>query len=61
MISFGKASQAAVTALCEEHGVPLEVIGEVGGNELVIDGSVALPVGELATLHHDALASIVGD
>ena len=61
VVSFPKAAEVAVAMLCTEHGVPFEVIGEVGGNELVIDGALALPVGELATMHYGALGSIVGD
>ncbi len=61
VISFAPDARDAVALLCEEHAVPFEVIGEVGGNELVIEGSVAVAVGELAARHHAALTPIVGE
>ena len=60
VISFSPEREPAVSMLSEEHGVPCEIIGEVGGNELVIEGAFALPVGELGELHHGALDPIVG-
>jgi len=61
LVSFAHEAEDAVRAACADHGVPLELLGVVGGNELVIEGTVALPVGELAERHHGCLRSIVGD
>jgi len=60
VVSFAPDREAAIRMICVAHGVPLSVIGEVGGNELVIEGAVALAVGELGALHHGALDAIVG-
>ena len=60
VVSFPPAHADRIAALCEEHGVPLAMIGEVGGNELVLDDLLSIPVAELGVLHHRALESIVG-
>ncbi|MBX3274472.1 MAG: phosphoribosylformylglycinamidine synthase subunit PurL [Sandaracinaceae bacterium] len=60
VVSFAPEARDGVAAICAAHGVPFEVIGEVGGSELVVDGAVAIAVGELAARHHAALAPIVG-
>jgi phosphoribosylformylglycinamidine synthase len=60
LVSFAPEHRERVRALCEEHGVPFEAIGEVGGEALVVDGVLDVPVTELAALHHRALEPIVG-
>ncbi|MCB9597758.1 MAG: phosphoribosylformylglycinamidine synthase subunit PurL [Sandaracinaceae bacterium] len=61
VVSFARDRGEEIQLICEEHGVPFEVLGEVGGNELVIEGAIAVAVGELAERHHGALRDIVGD
>ena len=40
-------------------GAAAHVIGEVGGDALVVDGELDLPVAELARVHRDGLAALV--
>jgi phosphoribosylformylglycinamidine (FGAM) synthase-like enzyme len=40
-------------------GTAARVIGEVAGNELVIEGELSLPVAELARVHADGLAALM--
>jgi phosphoribosylformylglycinamidine synthase len=40
-------------------GGAARVIGEVGGDALVVEGKLDLPVAELARVHRDGLAALV--
>ncbi|HEY7432100.1 MAG TPA: phosphoribosylformylglycinamidine synthase subunit PurL [Streptosporangiaceae bacterium] len=40
--------EAAVTALCERHGVPAAVLGATGGDNLAVSGCFTLPLADLA-------------
>ncbi|HJL28011.1 MAG TPA: phosphoribosylformylglycinamidine synthase subunit PurL [Polyangiaceae bacterium LLY-WYZ-15_(1-7)] len=61
VVSFAPAHKDAVRKVCEEHGVPFEVLGVVGGDALDIDGVCSVPVAELEAAHRTALDAIVGD
>ncbi len=61
IVSFDPERALEVTQICEAHGVPLDHLGEVGGDELVIEAAVRVPVAELAALHHACLDRIVSD
>ena len=50
-----------VERTARDHGVPLAVLGSVGGDVLAIDGVPAVPVAELRARHAAALSSIVGE
>ena len=54
------ANLGAVGDICERHGVPFEKLGTVGGDTLVVDGLLSVPVEELAEHHAKALDPIVG-
>ncbi|MEO0326000.1 MAG: AIR synthase-related protein, partial [Myxococcota bacterium] len=60
VLSFPAAKEDEVRALAQRHGVPLSVVGEVGGADLVLD-DVRVPVRELARRHAGALDAIVGE
>ena len=60
VISAPKSSQAQIEAICQQHGVPCAMVGEVGSNRLVIDDVVSAVVSDLGTRHTQALDSIVG-
>ncbi|MCC6875337.1 MAG: phosphoribosylformylglycinamidine synthase subunit PurL, partial [Sandaracinaceae bacterium] len=60
VISFAPSSEAEVARIAKEHGVPLEVIGEVGGAELIVRDVLKVSVAALADAHHRALEPIVG-
>ena len=40
-------------------GAAAHVIGQVGGDALVVEGELDLPVAELARVHRDGLAALV--
>ena len=60
IVSLSPASRAAVEEICEARGVPFDVIGEVGGAQVEIEGVGPIPVSELAELSFGALDAIVG-
>jgi phosphoribosylformylglycinamidine synthase II len=60
IVSFPPSELDHVRLICEAAGVPWDVIGEVGGRSLEIDGVLNVPVDELAVAHHRALDPIVG-
>ena len=41
--------------VCSEHGVPMEVLGEVGGETLTIDGLLSCPLAELEQAYYNSL------
>ncbi|HHL72642.1 MAG TPA: phosphoribosylformylglycinamidine synthase subunit PurL, partial [Bacteroidetes bacterium] len=41
--------------VCSEHGVPMEVLGEVGGEALTIDGLLSCPLAELEQAYYNSL------
>jgi phosphoribosylformylglycinamidine synthase len=44
VISFSAPDEPRVRSMCRSANVPCSVVGEVGGNELVVDGAVHVPV-----------------
>jgi phosphoribosylformylglycinamidine synthase len=60
VVSFAPTREAEIRAICGRFGVPFEVIGEVGGDRLQIDGCLDVPVQVLAEAHHRCLEPIVG-
>ncbi|MEM1416637.1 MAG: AIR synthase-related protein [Myxococcota bacterium] len=65
VLSFAPAQRETVEAIAARHGVPLEVLGEVGGDALVLrDGeteAARVDVGALAKRHGAALDAIVAE
>jgi phosphoribosylformylglycinamidine synthase len=60
VISVGKERLEKARAIAKEHGVPFEVIGEVGGTSVRIEGACEVDVLALADAHHRCLEGIVG-
>ena len=53
-------SEAAVTDLCTEHGIPVAVIGVTGGASLEVAGLFSISLDELAVAHRQTLPAIFG-
>ncbi len=60
LVSLSRDQLERVRMVCEAHRVPLDVIGEVRGDTVSIEGVLDVPVSTLATAHHRALEPIVG-
>jgi phosphoribosylformylglycinamidine synthase II len=61
VISYALEHDAAIAQHCKQAGVPFAVLGETGGDDLVIDALASVPVARMATAHRSALDAIVGD
>ena len=51
-------AEAAFTALCERHGVPVTELGTVGGDSLDVAGCFSVPVAELAAVRRRVLPAL---
>ena len=60
VLSMSKDDVSAARKIAAAHDVPFEVIGEVGGTTLVIEGTLEVEVSRLADAHHRCLEPIVG-
>jgi phosphoribosylformylglycinamidine synthase len=60
VLSMSKDDLPAARKIAAAHDVPFEVIGEVGGTTLVIEGTLEVEVSRLADAHHRCLEPIVG-
>ena len=60
VISLSKEDVQKARATAEANHTRFEVIGEVGGNAVHIDGCLEVRVKDLADAHHRCLESIVG-
>ena len=60
VVTVRAGAEAAFAALREEHGVPGETIGTVGGDRLVVDGWFDIPLTELAAGHARTLPALFG-
>jgi phosphoribosylformylglycinamidine synthase len=60
VVAVRPGAQAAFGELRAAHQVPGAVIGRVGGDSLVIEGSFAIPLAELAAVHAAALPALFG-
>lgn len=60
VLSFAAHQASKVEALAKQHQLPLTVLGEVGGDALVLTDAVKLPVDALHRAHRAALEPIVG-
>ncbi|HEY1914004.1 MAG TPA: phosphoribosylformylglycinamidine synthase subunit PurL [Streptosporangiaceae bacterium] len=52
--------EGAFAALATGHGVPVEMLGETGGDHLVVDECFAIPLDELAAAHTGTLPALFG-
>jgi phosphoribosylformylglycinamidine synthase subunit PurL len=61
VVSFAPEHRARVEAICQQGGVPMTVMGEVGGDALAIRGVEAVAVAALDDAHRRCLEPIVGE
>jgi hypothetical protein len=59
-VAVRPGAEASFDALCVAHGVPFSAIGQVGGDELVVEGCFAIPLDELAAVHTRTLPALFG-
>jgi phosphoribosylformylglycinamidine synthase II len=52
--------EGAFAALATGHGVPVEVLGETGGDRLAVDGWFEIPLDQLAAAHTGTLPALFG-
>jgi phosphoribosylformylglycinamidine synthase II len=60
IVAVRPGAEASFDALCVAHGVPFSAIGQVGGDELVVEGCFAIPLDELAAVHTRTLPALFG-
>jgi hypothetical protein len=53
-------AEAALGRLRDEHGVPGQAIGTVGGDGLAVDGWFTIPLAELTAAHGRTLPALFG-
>jgi phosphoribosylformylglycinamidine synthase len=60
LVAVRPGAEASFGRLCDEHGVPGQAIGTVGGDSLAVDGWFAIPLAELAAGHAGTLPALFG-
>jgi phosphoribosylformylglycinamidine synthase len=60
LLAAQPGTAAELVAICEEAGVPAQVIGQTGGSALEIAGLFSVPLAELAQVHRGALPRLFG-
>jgi phosphoribosylformylglycinamidine synthase subunit PurL len=60
IVTVRPGAEAAFGQLRDAHGVAGETIGAVGGDSLVVDGCLAIPLTELAAVHGQTLPALFG-
>jgi phosphoribosylformylglycinamidine synthase len=60
IVAVRPGAEAPFQALCAEHGVPEASIGTIGGDQLVVEGSFAIGLAELAVVHTQTLPALFG-
>ena len=60
IVTVRPGAEAAFGQLRDAHGVVGETIGAVGGDSLVVDGYLAIPLTELAAVHGQTLPALFG-
>jgi phosphoribosylformylglycinamidine synthase II len=59
VISFAPEQRGALEAAAKRHGVPLAVVGEVGGDALVIDGLVTVKIEAASKAYRSGLQNVL--
>jgi phosphoribosylformylglycinamidine synthase len=59
VVSFPPAHRDAVVDAAKEAGVPLEVVGTVGGDRLTVKGLLDVPVAELSRAWRSGIPAVV--
>ena len=60
VVAVRPGGEAAFGRLRDEHGVPGQAIGTVGGDSLAVDGWFEIPLAELAAVHARTLPALFG-
>jgi phosphoribosylformylglycinamidine synthase len=60
VLAVRPGAEAQLAAVCEEAGVPAQVIGQTGGSALEVAGLFSVPLAELAQAHRSALPALFG-
>jgi phosphoribosylformylglycinamidine (FGAM) synthase-like enzyme len=60
LVAVRPGAEAALGRLRDEHGVPGQAIGTVGGDSLAVDGWFTIPLAELAAVHTGTLPALFG-
>jgi phosphoribosylformylglycinamidine synthase subunit PurL len=60
IVSVGPGREDEFAALCAAHGVPATVLGDTGGDALVVDGAFEVPVAELERVWTATLPALFG-
>jgi phosphoribosylformylglycinamidine synthase II len=60
VLAVRPGAEQALAELAAQHGVPVQVIGAVGGESLVVTGTFDIPVDELAAAHRGTLPALFG-
>jgi phosphoribosylformylglycinamidine synthase len=61
VVSYAPADRDRVEAICKAAGAPFEEIGQVGGNALVIEGTLEARLADLKESWSNAIPKIVGE
>ncbi len=61
VVSVSHDQWSAFRHVAEQHGVPLQILGRVGGTQLVINDWIALPVKQLLSIYESALPAQLGE
>jgi phosphoribosylformylglycinamidine synthase len=59
LVSCSPTNTEALLDLLQQHDVPWSVIGETGGDSLIIEDKVALPLASMAAAYDDTLEQLV--
>jgi phosphoribosylformylglycinamidine synthase len=60
VVAVSPGREAAFGDLAASFGVPAATIGRTGGDSLVVDGRLEIPLGELAAAHEGTLPALFG-
>ena len=60
LVSVAPGREDEFAALCAAHGVPATVLGDTGGDALVVDGTFEVPLAELARVWAATLPALFG-
>ena len=61
VVSYAPADRGAIEAICKAAGAPFEEIGQVGGNALVVEGTLDAKLSDLKESWSNAIPKIVGE
>lgn len=59
IVTFDASNQNVIENLCKKSNLPIEIIGNVGGESLVIDGYLDMPVNEIREIYENAISNIM--